>query len=98
MRFFLYYFSLIWAISLGAKTGILAPKMLWKCHCCKRNTNINKEDMAMNTFNNKKTFTIHSIQSIKKALQLLGMNKYMREIEYLYQKRNNIIPPRFLKA
>ena len=35
---------------------------------------------------------MNSIQIIKKALQLLGMKKYLGEIEYLYQKRNEISP------
>lgn len=49
-------------------------------------------NQTMSTFNNQKTFTMNSIQIIKKALQLLGMKKYLGEIEYLYQKRNEISP------
>ena len=32
VRFFLNYFPLIWAHSLGAETGRLASKSLWVCH------------------------------------------------------------------
>ena len=49
-------------------------------------------NQTMSTFNNQKTFTMNSIQIIKKALQLLGMKKYLGEIEYLYQIRNEISP------
>lgn len=49
-------------------------------------------NQTMSTFNKQKTFTMNSIQIIKKALQLLGMKKYLGEIEYLYQKRNEISP------